>query len=190
VVSPRNSWLLCAFVSLAIATYSNAQAVHFPGPESDARSPDRRYVIQNLDSNGTEPAHTLFLLDMRNGSKTNIHSYDRHVDILWSPQSDGFVINDYEASDSARPLLYSLPWGGANIDLLEKLTTFLRGQHQEQLVIQNDHVYLSVRRWINSRELLCRLEAYGDMSPHGAGFSGYYVYKIGEGFRKSNPNSR
>lgn len=167
-----------------------AQGIHFPGPQSETTSPDHRYIIQNVNSDGMEPAHVLSLLDTKNGSKVKIHSYDRHVDLLWSPQSDAFVINDYEGSDSARPLLYSLPWNGRKTDLLEELTDFLRGRHEEKLVLKNDHVYLSVRRWNNPNELLCRLEAYGEASPHGSGFKGYYTYKIGEGFHVYNSKAQ
>ena len=181
---------LFATISLAIITSVNAQVAQFPGTKSETKSPDGRYTIQNRDRENTEPAHVLFLLDRRNGSKTLIQSYDRSVDIFWSPKSDAFVINDHEGSDSARPLLYSLPWNDTKIDLLEKLKVFLRGRHQENLVVGNDHVYLLARRWINSRELLCRLEAYGEASHTGSGFTGYYLYEIGNGFRPYEPKGQ
>jgi hypothetical protein len=168
----------------------NAQGVHFPGSESEAKSPNHQYIIQNLDYEKMEPAHVLVLLDTRSGSKTKIHSYDRHVDILWSPRSDAFVINDYEGSDSARPILCSLPWNDKKTDLLERFTVFLRGRHEENLILKNDHVYFSVRRWLNPQELLCQLEAYGEASPNGSVFKGLYVYRIGQGFRSYNPKPR
>jgi dipeptidyl aminopeptidase/acylaminoacyl peptidase len=168
----------------------NAQIAQFPGTKSETKSPDGRYAIQNRDSENTDPAHVLFLLDKTNGSKTLIHPYGRSVDILWSPKSDAFVINDHEGSNSARPLLYSLPWNDTKIDLLESLTVFLRGRHQENVVVGNDHVYLLARRWINSTEILCRLEGYGEASPTGSGFTRYYLYKIGDGFRPYKPKGQ
>jgi hypothetical protein len=189
VLASKNKWRLSTLLFLATIAGVNAQGVHFPGSESEAKSPNHQYIIQNLDYEKMEPAHVLVLLDTRSGSKTKIHSYDRHVDILWSPRSDAFVINDYEGSDSARPILYSLPWNGKKTDLLETLTVFLRRRHEESLVLKNDHVYFSVRRWINSHELLCRLEAYGGASPTGSGFKGQYVYRIGEGFRMYSPKA-
>jgi hypothetical protein len=173
--------LMIAFPSFAGA--ANAQNASFPGRVAKSKSPDSRYVIENVDYDNRDPAHDLVLLDTKNGSKTTIQSYERGVDVLWSPQSDAFVVNDHEGSDSTRPLLYSLPWTGNKTDLLGKLTDFLRTRHQEQLVLGNDHVYFSVRRWISARELLGRLEAYGEANPHGSGFNGYYVYTVGQGFR-------
>jgi hypothetical protein len=181
---------LCAIVSLAIITSVSAQIAQFPGTKSETKSPNGRYAIQNRDSENVEPTHTLFLLDKQDGSKTLIHSYGRNVEILWSPKSDAFVVNDNEGSNSARPLLYSLPWNDTKIDLLESLTVFLRGRHQENLIVGNDHVYLLARRWINSTEILCRLEAYGEASPSGSGFKRYYLYKIGDGFRPYEPKGQ
>jgi hypothetical protein len=154
------------------------------------KSPDGRYTIRNSDSLTEDPAHTLTLVDASTGSAIKICQYPRHVDVLWSPVSSAFVVNDYEGSDSTRPLLYSLPWTGKKADLLEELTDFLRRRHQENLVLKNDHVYLTVRRWISPQELLCQLEAYGDASRHGAGLKGYYVYKIGAGFRVYKPDAQ
>ena len=93
-------------------------------------------------------------------------------------------------SDSTRPLLYSLPWTGKKADLLQELTDFLRRRHQENLVLKNDHVYLTVRRWTSPQELLCQLEAFGDATRHGAGFKGYYIYKIGAGFHVYKPDAQ
>jgi hypothetical protein len=124
---------------------------------------------------------------VKSGTKVKIHSYDRHVDVLWSPESNALIINDYEGSDSTRPLLYSLPWGDRRTDLLERLTIFLRTRHEENIVLKNDHVYFTVRSWINPHELLCQLQAYGEANPRGAGFKGSYVYTIGKTFRVYNP---
>ncbi|MFZ3362965.1 MAG: hypothetical protein WBX13_06765 [Candidatus Acidiferrales bacterium] len=168
----------------------NAQSVSFPGAKSETESPDRRYVIRNSDSLTENPAHTLWLVDAKGGSAIKIYQYARSADVLWSPASDAFVINDYEGSNSTRPFLYAVPWTGTKIDLLEEFTHFLRGRHEERLVLKNDHVYFTVRRWINPHELLCQLEAYGAASPHGSGFNGHYVYRIGEGFRPYNPKDQ
>jgi hypothetical protein len=147
-------------------------------------------VIRNSDSLTENPAHTLTLVDANTGSAIKIYQYPRAADVLWSPASDSFVINNYEGSNSTRPILYSLPWNDKKTDLLETLTVFLRGRHEENLVLKNDHVYFSVRRWINSHELLCRLEAYGEASPNGPGFKGQYVYRIGKGFRVYSPKAQ
>lgn len=187
LVALRKSSLVALLLSLTVI--STAQRVSFPGRVSESKSPNGRYIIQNLDYDDRELAHDLVLLDTKTGTKTMIYSYGRSVDLLWSPESDAFVINDHEGSNSTRPLLYSLPWTDHKTDLSEKLADFLRDRHDEDLVRGNDHVYFAVRRWIGPHELLCKLEAYGDASPHGSGYKGYYVYRIGEGFRVYNPKT-
>jgi len=186
----RAAWFLTVFLSTAIGSGVSAQSVSFPGAKSETESPDRRYVIRNSDSLTENPAHTLSLVEAKSGSAIKIYQYARSADVLWSPASDAFVINDYEGSDSTRPVLYAVPWTGTKADLLEEFTHFLRRRHEEKLVLKNDHVYFTVRRWINPHELLCQLEAYGGASPHGSGFNGYYVYRIGEGFRLYNPKDQ
>lgn len=181
LMSLRKSSLVTALLSVAFIT--SAQRISFPGRDSESKSPNGNFVIQNLDYDDRDPAHVLVLVDTKTGTKTKIHSYDRHVDLLWSPQSNALVINDYEGSDSTRPLLFLFPWTGDKLDLLEKLTDFMRSRNREDRLHKNDHSSLTVQRWINSHELLCQLEAYGG----GSRFRGYYVYTIGQGFRAYDP---
>jgi hypothetical protein len=179
----NSSWLLIILLLGTAPSFAAIdQKASFPGPESEARSPDGRYSIKNILYDDARRAY-LVLIDRRSGKQHKVRDYARHVEVLWSPASDAFVVNDFEGSDSTRPILYFVPWARNNIDLLQKLTDFLRARRQEKLVLRNGHVYLTVQRWINDQEILCRLEAYGEASPVGSGFKGDYVYKIGEGFR-------
>jgi hypothetical protein len=163
-------------------TYNDpSQRVTFPGTKTEAKSPDGRYMIRNTDDQTRQPVHMLSLVETKTHHTIMTYSYDRNVDVLWSPDSSAFVINDHEGSDSTRPLLYSLPWGDKKTDLLEELTDFLRKQHNEKLVLKNDHVYLSVRRWEGPRQLLCLLEAYGEASPRD--LKAYYIYSLKRGFQ-------
>ncbi len=183
----RTRWLVTiVLLSTALVLGASDKKVSFPGPESEARSPDGRYSIKNMLYDNAQRAYLLFV-DRTSGKQHKIHDYARHVEVLWSPASDAFVVNDFEGSDSTRPILYSVPTTGTDTDLLQKLTDFLRARREEKLVLGNGHVYLTVQRWINPEELLCLLQAYGEASPHGSGFEGRYVYKIGDGFRVYRP---
>ena len=51
-----STWLLIAAHCVPLAAYSK-RLVEFPGPEGELRSPDGRYVVQNVDSD-KEPHHT------------------------------------------------------------------------------------------------------------------------------------
>jgi hypothetical protein len=179
----NSSWLVTILLlGAAVVLGASDEKASFPGPKSEVRSADGRYSVKNILDEHAQRAY-LVLIDRGSGKQRKVRDYARHVEVLWSPASDAFVVNDFEGSDSTRPILYSLPLSSSQTDLLEKLTEFLRTRGEEKLVRVNGHVYLTVQRWINPEELLCRLQAYGEASPHGSGFEGRYVYKIGEGFR-------
>jgi hypothetical protein len=174
-------WLLSAFLGAAIISGANAQKVSFPGKKPETKSPDGRYAIRNVDDENQEPAHTLTLIDTKDGSATKIYSYERHVDVLWSPTSGALVVNDYEGSNAAHPVLFTAPWTDQPVDLREKLIDFLRSRGEATSALDNHHVYFSAQRWLNGNDILCQMTGYGDVDPKG--FTKHYVYKIGKGFR-------
>ena len=173
--------LLSVFLFSTMLSQANTQKFTFPGSRSEAKSPDGRYTIRNADDEKKEPAHTLTLIDTGSGSSTQIYSYRRHVDVLWSPTSRAFVVNDYEGSDVSRPVLFTAPWADQPVDLREKLTDFLRSRGEAKSVEGDHHVYFSAKRWLGGSEILCQVTGYGDVDPKG--FTRHYVYKIGVGLR-------
>jgi hypothetical protein len=174
-------WLLGALLCVVTIHGANAQKASFPGRRSEVTSLNGRYMIRNSDNLKENPAHTLTLVDAKGGPAIKIYQYARGADVLWSPASDAFIINDYEGSNSTRPVLYEVPWTGTKTDILVELTNFLRSRGGEKIVFGNDHLYFTARRWLNKREVLCRLDGYGTANPNG--FSRDYVYEIGDGFR-------
>ena len=174
-------WILTTFLSLTLTIGANAQKISFPGPSSKIKSPNGEYTIRNTDDQKQEPAHRLTLVDEKNGTIVKVYSYGRHVDVLWSPDSRAFVVNDYEGSDSCHPILFAPPWSAATIDLRGKLITYLRARGEAQIAEKNDHVYFTVQRWLTDKEMICKITGYGDASPKG--FTKYYVYNLGSGFR-------
>ncbi len=174
-------WLL-AIIAWTAAGSLTAQKASFPGAQSKVNSPDGHYVIENLDNDEEQPAHTLTVLDTRNHSSTIIYRYSRHVDVLWSPTSKAVVVNDYEGSNSSHPVVFEPPWSAAtSVDLREKLVDLLRAKGGSKIILGNDHSYLLAQQWLNGKELVCELTAYGGANPKA--LSKRYVYTIGEGFR-------
>jgi len=180
-LSGANRWLLTALLSAVIVSALSAQNASFPGAVSESKSPDGRFVIKNTDSDVEDPAHSLSLVDSRKGSLIKLYRYERGVDILWSPGSDAFVINDHEGSNLSHPVLFRKPWTTNYTDLREKLVDFLRSRNQAKSALENHHVYFTALRWLNDNEVLCQVTGYGDADPRG--FTKHYVYKIGVGFR-------
>jgi hypothetical protein len=174
-------WLLTALSCLAIASCAVGQSVSFPGTRSETKSPDGHLVIRNSDSDVEDPAHTLTLVDSRNGTVIKIYRYGRGVDVLWSPASDAFVVNDHEGSNVSHPVLFRAPWSTNHTDLREKLIDYLRARKQARSVLENHHVYIAAERWLSDNEVLCQVTGYGDVNPKG--FTRHYVYKLDAGFR-------
>lgn len=182
-LNSANRWFLIAILVTVIGGGVCAQNMSFPGVRSESKSPDGRYVVKNSDSYAADLTHTLTLVDNRNGSVIRSYQYGRHVDVLWSPTSVAFVVNDYEGSDASHPVLFTPPWKNQPVDLREKLIVFLRTGRGAKSVLDNHHVYFSAQRWLSGDEILCQLTGYGDVDPKG--FTAEYVYKIGAGFRFS-----
>lgn len=174
-------WLLVIFFLAGAAVEASAQNMSFPGVRSESKAPNGRFVIKNFDSDTEDPAHSLTLIDRQTGSKIRIYLYGRGVDILWSPDSTAFVINDHEGSDAAHPVLFTQPWSTHFSDLRQGLIDFLRTKHQEHSFFDNGHVYFTAERWLHNDELLCELTGYGEANPKG--FTKRYVYKLAVGFR-------
>jgi hypothetical protein len=174
-------WLFIVFFLATAATGANPQKMSFPGVSSESQSPNGRFVIKNIDSDSEDPAHRLTLIDRRRDSEIKVYRYGRSVDVLWSPNSTAFVINDHEGSDAAHPVLFTQPWSAHFSDLRQKLIDFLRARNEARSVLENDHVYFTAERWLGDDEIVCKLTGYGAANPKG--FTKHYVYKIDVGFR-------
>jgi hypothetical protein len=120
-------------------------------------------------------------MDIKANKVGETYEYRRHVDVLWAPASNAFVVNDYEGSNASHPVLFTKPWSAQPIDLRERLLAFLGSQEATKSMLNNLHVYLLAQRWISYDNILCHVTGYGDADPQG--FTRDYVYKVGEGFR-------
>lgn len=174
-------WFVGAFLCLSLLLGASAQKASFPGVTSEVKSPDGRYTVRNTDDENQTPAHLLTLIDNRNGVAIRTYSYGRHVNVLWAPTSKAFVVNDYEGSDTSRPMLFTEPWADQPVDLREKLTDFLRPRGEARSILGNHHVYVSAEKWRSGDEIVCQVTGYGDVDRKG--FKKRYVYKLGEGFQ-------
>jgi hypothetical protein len=83
----------------ATASQASTNVVSFP-EQSQAASPNGRYVI--VGENHAEPFHTAILEDRALKTRRKLFDYDRHIDLLWNPDSKSFALTDYEESDYSR----------------------------------------------------------------------------------------
>jgi hypothetical protein len=157
-----------------------AQTASFPGVRSETHSPNHQYLVRNEDQGGKEPAHTLIFVDSQSKKETRFYGYGRSVELLWSPLSDAFVINDHQGSDSSKPLLFYVPLQQGPVDLRGRLLDFLREQHDTSSSLNNHHVYFTAVKWLDRRKILCKLTGYGEQDPNG--FTKFYVFDTKRGF--------
>ncbi len=162
---------ITALILLAVLVAPVAAAsskVSFPGlPE--APDPTGRYAVVWSDA---EP-HALLFKDIRKGKLSDLLTFDRHVDVFWSPDGNAFAITDWGGSNYSEAFIYFPTELKAAIDLQDVIkNTF--GIVPE--IAQNDHVYFEVLGWITPDKLKFKVHGYGDFNRHG--FTKRYEYNL------------
>jgi len=97
LVTPLVLAALSVCVPFTRAQQPHTKPVAFP-ENSRAVSPNERYVLIGVDAD-TEPNHTVFLEDIRLKTRRKLFNYERHIEVLWNPDSESFALSDYAASD-------------------------------------------------------------------------------------------
>jgi len=150
----------------------------FPGPPNQARSPDGRYQMTNVDNpdemTSDEDWHSVFLTDMKTERKRLFYKYGRGIDISWSPFSDMIALNDYYGSNVSKSLLFKLGSAEAGIDLGEQLEKSDRPRREKLGIETADHVYPHVLKWIDRDQLLFKIIGYNGIDKEG--FTLVYLY--------------
>lgn len=163
---------------------SESAKIQFPGSSSQLISPNGRYVLVNVDSEGPAMTsylsdnHSLYLLDLKSTKVEKVRSYGRKVEALWSPQSLALLINDYEGSNSTRAIVYLVD-KGKYFDVKDELRRRLGSNRS---IFGNHHVHIVGTDWLAENKLQVKITGYGDVDP--AGFTLWYEYTVGHGFRK------
>ncbi len=155
----------------------------FPGLSSQAMSPNKDFLIENVDSQNEEDSdilggnHALFLINILTGKRKHLHAYERHVEVWWSPTGSYVLVNDYRGSDSATPLIFMIDEDTTCIALEKELAQ--QAQNNSH-IWKNHHVYITGSEWIAQDVLKVKIEGYGDVDPDG--FTLWFEYHIGKGF--------
>jgi hypothetical protein len=131
----------------------------FPGTQQTIASPDKQYSIYNRDSD-RDPNHSLFIHSRSSAADKKILDYGRHVDVMWSPSSDAFFVNDYSGSSEADCLLFSAS-GLRRLDVEDLLQNI-----SEKGILESDHLHITCRKW-NRSWLLVSVSGRGDEYPNG-----------------------
>lgn len=141
---PRISKTLVVFLLIAfwgaVANVLSAAIAHFPESHRAVASPDKKYSIYNKNSD-KEPNHTLYIRSHAPDADEKILDYGRHVDVMWSPGSDAFFVNDYSGSSEATCLVFYVD-GLRRLDVKDLLKTTAEGD-----IVSSDHLYITCKKW-------------------------------------------
>jgi hypothetical protein len=135
----------------------------FPGAVSEVSSPDGKYVVRNQDREGEPPNHTLILVDTLEKSERHLLDYDRHVGVLWAPDSARFFINDYRGSSESTCHVVDARTAQST-DVWQKL---LREASLSRHVTGNHHLYVVCEGWPSEETVSVIVSGYGDADPAG-----------------------
>jgi hypothetical protein len=149
---------LVAFWGVAAGALA-AVLAHFPETQRAIASPDKKYSIYNKNSD-QEPNHSLYIRSNVSGGDEKILDYGRHVDVMWSPGSDAFFVNDYSGSSEATCLVYFAD-GLRRLDVKSLLNTIGEGE-----ILSSDHLYITCKKW-NKSGILVAVSGRGDKYPNG-----------------------
>jgi len=146
-------------------------AIGFPGKINHISSPDCLYEIINVDqsignlppnkygslSSTPDVAHSdgHYLLFIRKDKKTKVafFSYMRDADILWSPDSKAFIVNDYVGSDTTLTYLYRVNDLGHPIDLSAKFIDSITNKSDKSSIMSSIYVHIFGAHWLSPNSI-------------------------------------
>jgi hypothetical protein len=140
-----------------------ANSVNFPGHTSEIDSPDGVFTIKNVDKpvgSGNEGNHHLSFVKKGQKQGLAFKSYFRNVDILWSPDSSAFVLNDWATSSSAQPYLYRVSNPSHPIDIGSKFSSAVKDKTDKHSLDNSGHVYIFASKWISPKSLEIKATGY------------------------------
>ncbi len=143
---PAYYMILAAAVLAALQSHTE-----FPGVRPST-SPNHRYVISWTEPTGASPEHSLFIADRRTHTRRLLYSFNRHVAVLWSPDSALIAITDSGGSDYAEVFVAS-PHSGSPQPVRLPPTI-------QTAVAPHGHVYVRAVRWLSPSRLLLAVDAY------------------------------
>lgn len=156
----------CLLGLIALLAPAQAQVSrNFPDKKSGITSPDRRYIVQNVDH---DDGYILLLKDNNTGKTRQIYEYTRGASVVWSPDSRHFAIDDGAGSNYTETKILSVDDGVAEIDVQKEIRNKARN------VPGGHHEYFYVAYWIDARRVVVYHWGYGEEDP--GWFCNCYVY--------------
>ncbi len=174
--------LACLVVVLVFNLLSSASAADSDAPPAIA-SPDGNYSIESVDElrEGKEPVHHLYLSKKGRAGRSDLYTYGRNVETLWSPNSNAFIVNDWLDKSHAESKLYYIDNLAYPISIGPRLLEGIKNTPEARNIARSGHNYTFLSKWINPRKIEVKVASYG--SPEGE-FTLYYAWDLKHSFRQ------
>ncbi|MFN8658051.1 MAG: class I SAM-dependent methyltransferase [Candidatus Obscuribacterales bacterium] len=167
--------MICAMF-IAVFASSSTSAVgfsqNFPGDASEIVSPNGLFTVRNInESLGRNiPSKKYFdpkqldnhqLVLTKKGSKagTPVFTYQRNVDVIWSPDSTAFIVNDFMGSNLAFPYLLQIKDPTHPVEFADRFVDAVTDKNDKRNLTKSDHVYIKVTKWLSPQSV--EIKAFG-----------------------------
>jgi hypothetical protein len=167
VLSMRSPLRILALAStLGVASAASPatpnREINLPGHKTvRIASPDGRWL---LVASPFSSAHceTLTLEDTRTRQRALAKSYCRSIDVGWSPDSQSFFLNDAYGSNVEDAYIYRR----SELAPLELDDILLKADVQARSIVNADHTYFQVIRWIGPNTVLAEYCGHTSDDPY------------------------
>lgn len=183
-MSLKQFFLFAGLFFLPPAIAAELHAINFPGKVSAISSPDGRYAIRSIEQN-KEPFHKLVFEKKDGGgklTKRDLMDYERNVDVLWSPDSSKFVVNDWLGSNCASAYLYDVRDLKKRIEIDQELIDSVKDEKDHKSLTASSHIYIFANRWISPGAI--EIKATGHDGPDPGGFTLLYQWDLKSSFKR------
>jgi hypothetical protein len=180
----RNWAGLFLIINLSVSCCYGVEEVSFPGKMHEIFSPTGKYKLINVDADIDKDVdllggnHALFVQDDKKSYKKKLLSYDRFVNVFWSPSDEVLAINDHENSNYTSCCVYVLDENKA-IDLGVEAQKITKNGDQ---IFKQDHLRVEAIKWLDKNSLKFEVGGYGGESVSEIDL--YYLYVVGKGVQK------
>lgn len=157
---------------MAMTGFGAAQPMdcRFPGSSQECRAPNSGAAVEWREATASH-GHELWLRD--HGTIERLLTFNRYVDVLWSPDGAAIAITDYAGSNEADVWVFRLQSPGQRANVEE---AFIRAFGRPPEVYQNGHRYFVAQRWRSATSLTFSVRAY-DAEP-GREYEAMFQYDL------------
>jgi hypothetical protein len=142
-------------------TWADAAPTAITGRGAPVLSPDGRWKI-SWRRNGADDGHEVWLESAsETAAARRIYEFQRHAEVLWSPNSKLIAINDWAVSTEALTSVLRVRPDGAAAEI-NSFTDRVKKLVAREDLAALDHVYITALKWSrDSMTLLVQVKGHG-----------------------------